>query len=567
MAPRSVPFHFSGRDVDSKFSDRSKDVQVIRLDLREYEEDAASLKFVSLTQSCQSLDTKPSARIPHKHKKSRLVSWDGPNDPENPMNWSNGYKWWVTTVIIIMTVNVTFASSAGTVTVEALSEQFRVPLEVSYLVTTTYMLGYVFGPFIWGPGSEIIGRRPVYVITGILFTIVHLGQTLANNIQTLLVTRFFAGFFAAAPLTNTGGAISDLFTSEQRGIAASLFAAGVFLGPTLGPLVGGFILGRGESWRWVFWVMMIFAGACAVMTVIFVPETYAPVLLLRKAKRLRKADPARNANLYAEYEKQDWSFYGVLKRTLFRPFHMLAVEPILVLVTMYISVVYGLLYALFEAIPVIFIFHRGFSIIQGGLIFIGVGIGTTLGALLNALFSKKYRVLNKKWKSYPPPEERLTGAMVGGILLVFSTFWLGWTGQYTVIPWYVPALSTIPLGAGISMIFMSFLSYLVDTYLGYSASAFAVNTIIRSAVAAAFPLFTVQLFTNLQINWAASVIGLVALLFVPSPFLFYQYGAKIRKRSHFAPCIDLKIAPHVEAEERAANMGFKDVKVFPNDVE
>lgn len=176
-----------------------------------------------------------------------------------------------------------------------------------------------------------------------------------------------------------------------------------------------------------------------------------------QAKRLRKASPDDNANLYAEHEREDWSLYGVVRRTLFRAVEMLALEPILVLITIYLSIVYGLLYALFEAIPVIFMERRGFNEGQDGLIFIGVGIGTTIGALINLYFSRHYKELSRKWKGFPPPEERLTGAMIGSPALVIAIFWLGWTGQYVSIPWYVPALSTIPLGAGISLIFMSFL--------------------------------------------------------------------------------------------------------------
>ena len=73
----------------------------------------------------------------------------------------------------------------------------------------------------------------------VLYTLFHLGQALATNIQTLLITRFFAGFFAVAPLTNAGGVIADIFSAEGRGMATSLFAAGVFLGPVLGPIVSG----------------------------------------------------------------------------------------------------------------------------------------------------------------------------------------------------------------------------------------------------------------------------------------------------------------------------------------
>lgn len=72
-----------------------------------------------------------------------------------------------------------------------------------------------------------------------LYTLFHLGQSLAPNIQTLLVTRFLSGFFAVAPLTNCGGVIADIWSAVGRGPATSLFTASVFLGPVLGPIVTG----------------------------------------------------------------------------------------------------------------------------------------------------------------------------------------------------------------------------------------------------------------------------------------------------------------------------------------
>ena len=74
------------------------------------------------------------------------------------------------------------------------------------------------------------------------------------------------------------------------------------------------------------------------------PETYAPVILLKKKNKLVKEDPVGSKDLYAEHEKQDWSVSAVIHRTIFRPFYMLALEPILVLVTIYLSIVYGLLF-------------------------------------------------------------------------------------------------------------------------------------------------------------------------------------------------------------------------------
>ena len=221
---------------------------------------------------------------------------------------------------------------------------------------------------------------------------------------------------------------------------------------------------------------MIFAGVCTTIMIIFLPETYAPVILLKKKNKLVKKDPVASKDLYAEHEKQDWSITAVIQRTVFRPFHMLALEPILVMVTIYLSIVYGLLFGrklcfpsfvlhiwfgeispVFEAFPIIFIEKRGFTIAQDGLIFIGVGTGSTIGAIISYLTSRNYPELIKKWKGFPPPENRLFGAMIGSPVLVIGIFWLGWTGQYANIPWYVPALSTVFLGIGISLIFMSFL--------------------------------------------------------------------------------------------------------------
>ncbi|KAF8205975.1 major facilitator superfamily domain-containing protein [Mycena galopus ATCC 62051] len=395
------------------------------------------------------------------------IDWDGLDDQANPHNWINAKKWRITFVIILMTVNVTFASSSPSTATRFVAADFGVSQEVADLITM------------------------------------------------------------------------------------SLFIGAVFLGPVTGPIVSGFILESSLSWRWVFWVMMIFAGTCTVIMV-FSPRDVCTRVTLQ-AKALRKADLVGNKNLFAAHEKQDWSINAVLTQTLFRPFKMLGVESILVLMTLYTSLIYGVLYGLFQAIPIIFVVKRDFTISHNGLIFVGVGIGTSLGAALNVYLERDYPALIKAWRGSPPPEERLRGAMVGGCAFIIGIFWLGWSGQYPSVPWYVPAISTIVVGMSVCMIFISCFSYLVETYLMYSASAFAANTFCRSLVAAAFPLFTVQFFTNLGVNWAATLLGGIGLLLVPSPFLFYKYGTRIRSNSKFAPCLDLKIAK-VLAQEGAIRL-------------
>ncbi|KAJ7626786.1 MFS polyamine transporter [Roridomyces roridus] len=478
------------------------------------------------------------------------ITWDGPEDQQNPQNWSDGRKWLITAAVVLMATNVTFASSAPTSAVQVIRAHFHLSAEVSYLITFTFLMGYVLGPFVWGPGTELIGRRPILVLAMSLYTLLHIPQALAPNIQTLLTTRFLCGFFGVAPLVAGGSVLSDVWSAEQRGLPVALFTASVFMGPVLGPIVAGFIVDSGSlTWHWVFWVGMMFAGACTLFTAICIPETYAPVLLLRKVREQRRVDPEGSKRLYAAHEKQDWSAWGIVKRTLFRPFIMLSEELILVLVTIYISIIYGVLYMLFEAFPIIFIEKHGFTITQNGLVFIGVGIGTFLGAVSSHFLATDYPQLIKIWRGFPPAEERLRAGMLGAPIFVIGIFWLGWTGEYASIPWYVPALSTIPVGFGISAIFISFLSYLIDTYLMYAASAFAANTFARSLVAAGFQLFTVQMFDKMGVGYACTLLGGVGLLLAPMPFLFFRYGARLRKGSRWAPGLDLRIKQQIEEEK------------------
>ena len=120
---------------------------------------------------------------------------------------------------------------------------------------------------------------------------------------------------------------------------------------------------------------------------------------------------------------------------------------------------------MFQAIPVIFIHRRHFSIPNDGLIFIGIGIGSILAAVVNLLFMRRYPRLLKRWYGFPPPEERLYSAMLGGPVLAIGIFWLGWSGNYESVPWWVPGLSTILIGLSITLIFISFIVRLIPSSL------------------------------------------------------------------------------------------------------
>ena len=133
----------------------------------------------------------------------------------------------------------TFASSAPAAAGAEFAREFGATTEIGYLVTSIFLCGYVLGPLLWGPGSELFGRQVIFRVSMTFYVILHLGQSLAHNVATLIVTRFLCGVFACAPLTVAGGVIVDMWDPINRGTATALFSAGVFVGPVLGPIAGG----------------------------------------------------------------------------------------------------------------------------------------------------------------------------------------------------------------------------------------------------------------------------------------------------------------------------------------
>ena len=146
--------------------------------------------------------------------------------------------------------------------------------EVATLTISLFVAGYCVGPLVWGPLSEQIGRRNVFIITFIFYTGFQVGCALSHNTASILIFRFLGGTFAAAPLSNSGALVSDIWDAGTRGEALAYVTLAPCAGPTVGPLVSGFMGVAGVDWRWVFWLLAIFAGACLALIVFTLPETF-----------------------------------------------------------------------------------------------------------------------------------------------------------------------------------------------------------------------------------------------------------------------------------------------------
>lgn len=166
-----------------------------------------------------------------------LVEWDGPNDPENPLNLPTLRRWGITLSLASMTMWITFSSSVFSVATRTTAAEFHVSTEVTTLGTSLVVFGFAVGPLFWAPLSELYGRRlPLFLGYGI-FSLFQIPVAVAKNLETILVCRFLIGVFGCSPLAVAGGGMADIWDPVDRGVAISFFCSATFLGPILGPIV------------------------------------------------------------------------------------------------------------------------------------------------------------------------------------------------------------------------------------------------------------------------------------------------------------------------------------------
>ncbi|KAI9815117.1 MAG: hypothetical protein M1827_002960 [Pycnora praestabilis] len=459
-----------------------------------------------------------------------VVDFDGPDDVYRPLNWPFRKKVITTVLYGFTTMGATWASSVYSPAVNQISEQFHVGTEVSLLGLSLLLVGFGVGPLLWAPLSEVYGRKPAVLAPYFISAVFSFGTATAKDIQTIMITRFFAGFFGSAPVTNTGGVLGDIWSPQQRGTAIVGYAFAVVGGPVLGPIVGGAVVQSYLRWRWTEYLTGILQLFILALDLLILEESYPPVLLVYKARRLRVE--SQNWALHAKHEEWDVTLRELAEKFLIRPFQLL-LTPICFFVALYASFVYGILYANLAAFPIEFQEERGWNELVGALPFLALLIGILFGGAANIVNQSFYNRRFEANNNQPVPEARLPPMMIGGIVFSAGLFIFGWTSDKT-IPWIAPCIGAALMGFGFFTIFQSAINYLVDTFRKYSASAIAANTFLRSVFAAAFPLFVNPMFHRLGIPWASSLLGFVAAALIPIPFLFYLYGKSIRARGKFS---------------------------------
>ncbi|GAM86447.1 hypothetical protein ANO11243_044610 [Dothideomycetidae sp. 11243] len=463
------------------------------------------------------------------------------NDPTNPHNWGYAKRIWVTATISFIGLIVGFASSIDSAAIEQASDEFGVSLVAESCATGLFLIGFGVGALFAGPFSETVGRNPVYIVTLLTFMIFVMASGLAPSIGAQLTFRFLAGVFGSTPLVCAGGSLADIWSPYERIYAFPLFANAAFMGPVLGPILGGYIAQPSSQlpapmWRWCEWITLIISALVLSLVVLTLPETYAPMLLKWKAKHLRSV--TGDDRYRAEIEVRLEPFTKRLGRALYRPFLMTIHEPIIMLVALYLTVIYIVLFTFLDGYT--YIFQDIHKTSQGvtGLCFVGIIVGlcgiSILVPFIGRSAKRNLQVLKEQGKGHLPPEFQLKMAMIGSPAIPISLFWMAWTSDRNISIWSPLAASSL-FGFGILCVFVSCYQYIIDSYEIYAASALASITLIRYLAAGGMTIVGIPFYENLGVHYTVTILACISVTCVPVSYIFYFYGLKIRKRSKYAP--------------------------------
>jgi len=476
-------------------------------------------------------------------------------DPSNPYNWSTAKKSYITFAGIVMVINSTLESSLPSGATHAITEHFNVTNQIQFpLPISCFIAGYTIGPTLAAPLSEYHGRKYVMLGFFLLATIATLACAVAPNWPALLIFRFISGLGASGPIGTVGGLYADIYGDPQtRGSAMTWFMIATTGGPVIAPPISGFIAAK--SWRWVFGFGALLATA-SIPLILVMPETYGPVLLRRKAQKLREETGDRE--IFAKSELEQRSLHHVLTVVMTRPWRMLFQEVIVMCVSAYCALAYGIFYLYFQAYPRIF--QGPDSVYKwspgvAGLAFLPIGIGAICSAPIYIWWNSILRKARKRNAPWTKQEEynRLPLACIGGPMFVISLLWIGWSANEDTY-WLAPVSSGVLWGIGFLLIFLALLNYLTDAYETFAASAQSIASTCRSVFGVVLPLASGRMFDTLGISWACSLLAFLSLSMVAIPFAFIRFGDSIRANSKFCQQLkELKLKEAAEQEERERN--------------
>ncbi|EME86461.1 uncharacterized protein MYCFIDRAFT_45414 [Pseudocercospora fijiensis CIRAD86] len=457
----------------------------------------------------------------------------GEKDPEDPQQWPGFWKYAVVGQVSLIAFFLPMASSIYAPASDIIASEFETSSSLLLLHQTGYVCMLGIGPLFHAPMSETFGRRIVYLISLCIFTLLQIPVALSPNVESFIVLRTLSGFFASVGVGNGGGSISDMLGLHERAKALGFYMIFPLLAPTIGPFISGLMVDR-VDWRWLSWLNMLLAALTTILCYFFLYETRAVTILQQRQKHLQKKHPHTRFFVGGASNDSD-SFVSKVGKNSTRAVKILFTQPIVLIMSIYQALVFSTMYSLYAKYSTIWQEPPyEFTKTQVGLAYLAPAVGfITAGFFLVLFVDRLYNYIARlNDDEEGRPEYRLPLATLGSVSLPISLFWFGWAIEKDA-SWPIPLIAMVLFGVAQVSIFNPVQTYYIDAYPSNAASAVAAGAFLRSIVGGIVPLFVGPMFDKLGYGLGLSVFGILAVILMPAPVLFYYIGQRLREKFPF----------------------------------
>ena len=465
--------------------------------------------------------------------------WIGPHDPSNPFNWNVKTKWTVTLTACYVTLIVGLNATAMTTASEPMNRYFGVSDEHfanSYWPVVSWTVGAAIAPMIVLPILEEFGMRIGYLTIYAIFVAFVIPQAVARNYATLIVCRFIGGCCGGVLQDVMDGIIADVWPDAvQRSLPVSCYVFCLLAGVTLGPVMGGGVIGS-LDWRWIFYIQLMIYAASLPFIVLFFRETRGSVILSkRRFDKHETRKPILREMLHTCTNNKK-ALRGFVYSNIVRPAQLLCTEPVVFFFTLLSALSYGIVFISTQSVTQVYPALYDWQDYQAGLVQASIVVGEILGFIAtlyqNRLFSRAVKA-DECAQNSRLPEVRLYLSIPGSFIgLAGGLFWYGWT-SYSNLPWILPSIGLALVGFGSVVVMQAIMMYITDAYTKYAGSASAAVCFGENMFAAFLPLASLPMYSNLGFRWASSLLACIALALSFAPIVLVVKGVSIRRRSPF----------------------------------
>ncbi|KAF2167771.1 hypothetical protein M409DRAFT_65873 [Zasmidium cellare ATCC 36951] len=452
------------------------------------------------------------------------VVW-GQTDEDNPINWKPWKKW----VHVVMLSILSFVASMESLILAPAAPEVAKRLQIQSpllltIIVSIYVLGFATGPLLMAPLSELYGRLMIIHLSNWCFVGFTVACGFSQTQVQLLVLRFFAGGLGVACLSLGGAVVAEMFHPGHRAVAMAALEAGRLLGWFVGPIVGGIIVHL-LDWRWVFWISAAAAGSNALIAIIALRETYAPILLQRRANQ----SPSEKRRLSMQgYVNSAISPSGLICHSILQPLKILCLNPLVAMTALYSGTLSGILILIATTIPFTYSRRYAFSALETGLVYIAPGVGMVMGLLVSGLL---INCMSKRHKNISKAEDRISalGVLAGTVLAGGGLALYGWAARHD-FHWIVPLIGLGVFGFGLLPLTTSVQSYLTEAYPSDEAGVMAANSIVRSSVSGLLPLSGLVIYRSLGVGWGNTLLAGILGVSILVPICCKIWGERLRHR-------------------------------------